>query len=71
MSGITPPGASGEVLRHNRAHDIDASPLFYSEVAHMAALEEGVRQMRRRAAAREDYERCLENRESQHIHANP
>ncbi|UCC43173.1 MAG: hypothetical protein JSU65_08460 [Candidatus Zixiibacteriota bacterium] len=46
MSGITPPGACGEVLRHNQANNIDASPLFYSEVEHMSALEEAVRQMR-------------------------
>ena len=46
MSGITPPGIAGEVLRHNRAADIDASPLFYSDVDHMARLEQGVRQLR-------------------------
>lgn len=45
MSGITPPGAAGEVLRHNRADNIDASPLFYSEVEHMSDLERGVRKM--------------------------
>lgn len=39
MSGVTPPGVCGEVLRHNRANHIDASPLFYSEVEHMPALE--------------------------------
>ena len=49
MSGITPPGAAGEVLRHNRAANIDASPLFYSEVEHMAELERAVAEMRRRA----------------------
>jgi hypothetical protein len=51
MSGITPPGIAGEVLRHNRAADIDASPLFYSEVEHMARLEQGVRQLRLEADA--------------------
>ena len=43
MSGLTPPGAAGEVLRHNQEHQIDASPLFYSEVENMAELEEGLR----------------------------
>lgn len=51
MSGYTPPGVFGKVLRHNQACNIDASPLLYSEVKHMAQLEQGVRQMR--AAARE------------------
>lgn len=49
MSGYTPPGIFGEVLRHNQAEGIDASPLLYSEVAHMAALERGVRLMREAA----------------------
>jgi hypothetical protein len=44
-SGITPPGIMGEVLRHNQAEDIDASPLFYSEVENMSELEDGVRMM--------------------------
>ena len=43
MSGYAPPGLFGDVLRHNQAHQIDASPLFYSEVEHMAELEEGAR----------------------------
>lgn len=38
-SGYTPPGALGEVLRHNQECDIDASPLFYSEVENMQELE--------------------------------
>jgi hypothetical protein len=38
-SGYSPPGAPGEVLRHNQEHDIDASPLFYSEVENMQELE--------------------------------
>ncbi len=49
MSGYTPPGVFGEVLRHNQTCDIDASPLLYSEVEHMAQLEEGVRLMREAA----------------------
>jgi hypothetical protein len=32
MQGYTPPGAMGEVLRNNLRHDIDATPLFYTEV---------------------------------------
>ena len=48
-SGYAPPGVFGEVLRHNQACDIDASPLLYSEVEHMASLEAGVRQMREAA----------------------
>ena len=45
-SGWTPPGATGRVLRHNQAADIDASPLFYSEVEHMEELESAVRDRR-------------------------
>ena len=45
-SGISPPGIAGEVLRHNKAHDIDASPLFYSEVENMQELEEGLAKLR-------------------------
>jgi len=45
-SGYTPPGIFGEVLRHNQANNIDASPLLYMEVEHMSDLEDGVRQMR-------------------------
>jgi len=32
MQGYTPPGVAGEVLRNNLRHDIDATPLFYTEV---------------------------------------
>jgi anti-sigma factor RsiW len=49
-SGWTPPGMAGRVLRHNQQHQIDASPLFYSEVEHMADLEKGVKQLRKEAA---------------------
>jgi len=41
-SGYSPPGAFGEVLRHNQELSIDASPLFYSEVENMAELEKGL-----------------------------
>jgi anti-sigma factor RsiW len=53
-SGYAPPGAAGEVLRHNRLHDIDASPLIYSEVEHMTELEAGVRRLREEARQRHD-----------------
>jgi|GEM_PF-5603577 len=46
MSGVTPPGPAGEVLRHNREQRIDASPLFYSEVENMAQLEAALRDSR-------------------------
>jgi len=49
MTGLTPPGVAGEVVRHNRTMHIDASPLFYSEVEHMSELEQGVRLLRERA----------------------
>jgi hypothetical protein len=55
-SGVTPPGVAGEVLRHNQTLDIDASPLFYSEVEHMSELEAGVQQLRQKAALRPDAE---------------
>ena len=32
MQGYTPPGPAGEVFRNNLLHDIDATPLFYTEV---------------------------------------
>ncbi len=44
-SGFTPPGIAGEVIRHNREADIDASPLFYTEVENMAELEEGLHEL--------------------------
>ncbi len=48
-SGYTPPGIFGEVLRHNQQNDIDASPLFYSEVENMSELEQGVKELREKA----------------------
>ena len=45
-SGYSPPGVLGEVLRHNQACSIDASPLFYSEVENMIDLEKGVAELR-------------------------
>jgi hypothetical protein len=47
-SGYDPPGPLGEVLRHNMENDIDASPLFYSEVENMSQLEDGVRELMRK-----------------------
>ena len=44
-SGYSPPGAAGEVLRHNQENDIDASPLFYSEVENMQELEAGLAEL--------------------------
>jgi hypothetical protein len=41
-SGYSPPGAAGAVLRHNQENDIDASPLFYTEVENMQDLEAGL-----------------------------
>ncbi len=49
-SGYYPPGIFGEVLRHNEAMGIDASPLFYSEVENMSEIEEGLRKLRESAA---------------------
>jgi hypothetical protein len=52
-SGCTSPGAFGEVLCHNQAHDIDASPLFYTEVENMPELEQGVKELREEARCRQ------------------
>ncbi|MBD3234498.1 MAG: hypothetical protein GF315_12300 [candidate division Zixibacteria bacterium] len=46
-SGWFPPGVCGAVLRHNAAEDLDASPLFYSEVENMSELENGITQIRK------------------------
>ena len=48
-SDYSPPGIFGEVLRHNRANNIDASPLFYIEVEHISELEAGVQVLREEA----------------------
>ena len=43
LTGIEPPpGVAGEVLRHNRAEGIDASPLFYCDHDSMMSLEAGL-----------------------------
>ena len=54
MSGVTPPGVAGEVIRHNRAQAIDASPLFYSDVENMQELETAARALWRRGWHRSD-----------------
>jgi len=59
-SGYTPPGVCGEVLRHNQAEDIDASPLIYTEVEHMFELEAGVRLMREQAEATQSNQQSAE-----------
>ena len=40
--GLTPPGPAGEVLRRNQRLDLDATPLFYTEVEGFAELERGL-----------------------------
>jgi hypothetical protein len=52
MSGYTPPGAAGEVVRNNQSNDIDASPYYYTDVENISELEQGVREMRVKAAGR-------------------
>ena len=44
-SGYTPPGVAGEVIRHNRDADIDASPFFYGDVDNMLELIEGAERL--------------------------
>ena len=39
MQGYTPPGPAGEVFRNNLRYDIDATPLFYTEVDSLAPDE--------------------------------
>ena len=39
MQGYTPPGPAGEVFRNNLRHDIDATPLFYTDVESLAPDE--------------------------------
>lgn len=40
--GVTPPGPLGEVVRHNQAQAIDATPYFYSEVENIVELQAGL-----------------------------
>jgi len=53
-SGYSPPGVLGEVLRHNQTYDIDASPLFYTEVENMHALEQGLDELREKPPPHQD-----------------
>ena len=54
MSGYAPPGMLGEVLRHNQANQIDASPYYYTDVENMSELEAGAREMQKKANERQD-----------------
>ena len=38
-AGPCPPGAAGEVIRHNRDHDVQATALFYLDLDRMPELE--------------------------------
>ena len=58
-SGYTPPGAFGEVLRHNRENNIDASPFLYGDVENISAYEKAVKKLRK--AARERQLESVEN----------
>ncbi len=49
-SGWTPPGPAGAVLRNNQGLNIDASPLFYSDLENMPQIEADVRALRQAAA---------------------
>ena len=40
MPGYTPPGPAGEVFRNNLRHDIDAPPLFYTEVDSLTPMSD-------------------------------
>lgn len=53
-SGYSPPGFMGKVIRHNQAHDIDASPLFYTEVEGMPAIIVDVAELRAAAVGNID-----------------
>ena len=44
-TGYTPPGILGEVIRHNQANAIDASPFFYGDVENMSELEEDLKNL--------------------------
>lgn len=48
-SGWIPPGPVGEVLRSNHRQNIDASPLFYSDLENMPQIEADVRALREAA----------------------
>jgi len=48
-SGYTPPGIAGEVLRHNRENEIDASPLIYTDLENINEILDDVRQLRQDA----------------------
>ena len=45
MSGFTPPGILGEVIRHNQELNIDASPFFYGDIENFSEIIEAAEQM--------------------------
>lgn len=49
-SGYALPGVFGEVFRHNQRNNIDATPLFYTEVENMSELEKDLLKMRAEAS---------------------
>ncbi len=51
-SGLNPPGITGEVLRHNRANNINASPLWYRDLEDINSYERDVHRMREEARLR-------------------
>jgi hypothetical protein len=55
-SGLNPPGITGEVLRHNRANNINASPLWYRDVEEINSYERDVLKMREEARLRTESE---------------
>ena len=40
--GNPPPGITGEIIRHNIAENIDATPIFYGDVENMPELEKAL-----------------------------
>lgn len=49
FSGYIPPGILGDVIRHNRDANIDASPFFYGDVENMTEILDEAEQMHRDA----------------------
>ncbi len=46
-SSSPPVGVTGDVLRHNLEADIDATPLFYSEVENIVEIDRKLQELRR------------------------
>lgn len=53
FSGYTPPGVLGEVIRHNRDINLDASPFFYNDVENMTEILNEAEQMHLEARLQE------------------